>query len=47
MAMVFCKQRFDFVRKTTIEKLKKKKNSINPNTAKSTSFWLNVLKLWC
>ena len=24
MAMVFCKQRFDFVRKTTIEKLKKK-----------------------
>ena len=23
MAMVFCKQRFDFVRKTTIEKLKK------------------------
>ena len=25
MAMVFCKQRFDFVRKTTIEKLKKKK----------------------
>ena len=24
MAVVFCKQRFDFVRKTTIEKLKKK-----------------------
>ena len=24
MAMVFCKQGFDFVRKTTIEKLKKK-----------------------
>ena len=23
MALVFCKQRFDFVRKTTIEKLKK------------------------
>ena len=23
MAMVFCKQRFDFVHKTTIEKLKK------------------------
>ena len=40
MAVVFCKQRFDFVRKTTIEKLKKK-NSRNPNTVKSTSFWLN------
>ena len=46
MAMVFCKQGSDFVRKTTIEKLKKKKSK-NPNTAKSTSFWLNVLKLWC
>ena len=42
MAMVFSKQRFDFVRKTTIERLKKK-YSKNPNTVKSTSFWLNVL----
>ena len=39
MAVVFCKQRFDFVRKTTIEKLKE--HSKNPNTVKSTSFWLN------
>ena len=45
MNMVFCKQRFDFVRKTTIEKLKK--HSKNPNTVKSTSFWLNVLKMRC
>ena len=45
MAMVFSKRRFDFVRKTTIEKLKK--YSKNPNTVKSTSFWLNVLKMRC
>ena len=34
MAIVFSKQRFNFVRKTTIEKLKK--YSKNPNTVKST-----------
>ena len=44
-AMVSCKERFDFVRKTTIEKLKK--HSINLNTVKSTSFWINVLKTRC
>ena len=42
MAMVFSRQRFDFVRKTTIEKLKNI-YSKNPNTVKSTSFCLNVL----
>ena len=36
---------FNFVSKTTIEKLKK--YSKNPNTVKSTSFWLNVLKMRC
>ena len=45
MAVVFSKRRFDFVRKTKIEKLKK--YSKNPNTVKSTSFWLNVLKMRC
>ena len=45
MAMVFSKRRFDFVRETKIEKLKK--CSKNPNTVKSTSFWLNVLKMRC
>ena len=44
MAMVLTK-RFDFVRKTTIEKLKQ--YSKNPNAVKSPSFWLNVLKMWC
>ena len=34
---------FNFVSKTTIESLKK--NSKNMNTVKSTSFWLNVLKM--
>ena len=43
IAMVFSKQRFDFVCKTTIEKLKKT-YSKNPNTVKSTSVCLNVLK---
>ena len=42
MAMVFSRQRFDFVRKTTIEKLKNI-YSKNSNTVKSTSFCLNVL----
>ena len=36
---------FNFLSKTTIEKLKK--YSINPNTVKRTSFWLNVSKLRC
>ena len=45
MAMVFSKPRFDFVRKTTIGKLKK--YSKNPNTVESTSFCLNVLRMWC
>ena len=44
-AMVFSKRRFEFVRKPTIEKWKK--YSKNPNTVKSTSFWLNVLKIRC
>ena len=43
--MVFSKRRFDFVRKTTIERLKK--YSKNPNTVKSMSLWLNVLKMRC
>ena len=43
MAMVFSKQQFDFVRKITIEKFKKT-YSKNPNTVKSMSFCLNVLK---
>ena len=43
MAMVFSKQRFDFVCKTTIEKLKKT-YSKNPNTVESTAVCLNVLK---
>ena len=42
MAIVFSKERFDFVCKTTIEQFSK-----NPNTVKSTSFWLNVLQMWC
>ena len=43
--MGFSKQRFDFPCKTTIEQLK---NILkNPNTVKSTSFWLNVLKMQC
>ena len=42
MATVLSKQRY-FVSKTTIEKLKK--YSKNLNTVKSTSFWLNVLKM--
>ena len=45
MAMVFSKRRFDFVRKTKIEKLKE--YSKTPNTVKSTSYWLNVLKMRC
>ena len=43
LAMVFSKRRFDFVRKTKIEKLKE--YSKIPNTVKSASFWLNVLKM--
>ena len=42
MAVVFGKERFDFVCKTTMEQFSK-----NPRTVKSTSFWLNVLKMWC
>ena len=34
---------FNFVRKTTIEKLKK--YSKNPSTLKSAFFWLNVNKI--
>ena len=37
---------FNFVSKTTIEKLKKYIPK-NPNTVKSTSFSLNVLKMRC
>ena len=39
------KKIFNFVSKTTIEKLKQ--YSKNPNTVKSPSFWLNVLKMRC
>ena len=45
MAGVFSKQRFGFASETTIEELKK--FSKNPNTVKSTSFWLNVWETWC
>ena len=44
MAVAFSKQRFDFEYKTTIEQVN---NIPKPNTVKSTSFWLNVLKMWC
>ena len=45
MAMVFqhTTTGFNFVRQTRTEKLKK--YSKNSNTVKSTSFWLNVLKM--
>ena len=42
MAVVFSKERFDFVCKTTMKQFSK-----NPSTVKSTPFWLNVLKMWC
>ena len=42
MAVVFSKERLDFVCKTTIEQFSK-----NPNAVKRTSFWLSVLKMWC
>ena len=45
MAGVFSKQRFGFASQTTIEELKV--FSKNPNTVKSTSFWLNVWETWC
>ena len=45
MAGVFSKQRFGFASETTIEELKNV--SKNPNTVKSTSFWLNVWETWC
>ena len=45
MAGVFSKQRFGFASETTIEELKN--FSKNPNTVKSTSFWLNVWETWC
>ena len=45
MARVFSKQRFGFASKTTIEELTN--YSKNPNTVKSTSFWLNVWNTWC
>ena len=45
MAGVFSKQRFGFASETTIEELKI--FSKNPNTVKSTSFWLNVWESWC
>ena len=46
MAVVFSKRRFYFVRKTATRE-KFKMYSKNPNTVKSTSFWLNVLKTRC
>ena len=45
MAGVFSKQRFGFANETTIEQFKN--CSKNPNTVRSTSFWLNVWKTWC
>ena len=44
MAGVFSKQRFGFASET-IKELKF--FSKNPNTVKSTSFWLNVWETWC
>ena len=45
MAGVFSEQRCGFASETTIEELKN--FSKNPNTVKSTSFWLNVWETWC
>ena len=45
MAGVLSKQRFGFASETTIEQLRN--YSKNPNTVKSTSFWLKVWKTWC
>ena len=45
MAKVCSKQRFGFANETTIEQLKN--YSKNLNTVKTTSFWLNVWKMWC
>ena len=45
MAGIFSKQRFGFASEKTIEELKQ--FSKNPNTVKSTSFWLNVWETWC
>ena len=45
MAGVFSKQRFGFASEKTIEELKKFPK--NPNTVKSTSFWLNAWETWC
>ena len=45
MAWVFIKQRFGFASETTIEELRN--FSKNPNTVKSTSFWLKVWESWC
>ena len=44
MARVFSKQRFGFTSQTIEELTSYAKN---PNTVKSTSFWLNVWNKWC
>ena len=44
MARVFRKQRFGFASETIEEVTNYAKN---PNTVKSTSFWLNVWNKWC
>ena len=45
MAMVFCKQRFDFVRKTTMEKLKRKKQSKKPEHGKKYVFLAKCIEI--
>ena len=46
MAMVFSKRRFNFVLKTTIEKLKNIPKT-RTTAVESTSLWLNLLKMRC
>ena len=46
MAMVFSKRRFNFVLKTTIEKLKNIPKT-RTTAVESTFLWLNVLKMRC
>ena len=45
MAMVFSRRRRDLICEKNNNRKVKKIYSKNPNTVKSTSFWLNVLKM--
>ena len=45
MAKVFCKQRFDFVRKTTMEKLKKKNSKKKPEHGKKYVFLAKCIEI--